>query len=119
MKRKGYGAAIAGAAAGLANGLFGAGGGMLLLPLLERLTDLEARERFASSVCIILPLSLVSVLVYRLRGGAFTAETLPYLIGGALGGLLAGLLLKRLPTRLLHRVMGVLILWGGLRLVLQ
>ena len=92
---------------------------MLLLPLLERLTDLEARERFASSVCIILPLSLVSVLVYWLRGGTFTAETLPYLIGGALGGLLAGLLLKRLPTKLLHRVMGVLILWGGLRLVLQ
>ncbi len=117
--RKNYGAALAGAAAGLANGLFGAGGGMLLLPLLERLTDLEPRERFASSVCIILPLSLVSVLVYLQRGGAFTAEAVPYLIGGAIGGIRAGLLLKRLPTKLLHRVMGVLILWGGLRLVLQ
>lgn len=117
--RKNYGAALAGAAAGLANGLFGAGGGMLLLPLLERLTDLEPRERFASSVCIILPLSLVSVLVYLLRGGAFTTEAVPYLIGGAIGGITAGLLLKRLPTKLLHRIMGVLILWGGLRLVLQ
>lgn len=117
--RKNYGAALAGAAAGLANGLFGAGGGMLLLPLLERLTDLNPRERFASSVCIILPLCLVSVAVYWLRGGAFSGEAVPYLIGGALGGLIAGLLLKRLPTKLLHRVMGALIVWGGLRLVLQ
>ncbi len=117
--RKNYGAALAGAAAGLANGLFGAGGGMLLLPLLERLTDLSPRERFATSVCIILPLSLVSAAVYWLRGGAFSGEAVPYLIGGALGGLAAGLLLKRLPTKLLHRVMGVLILWGGLRLLLQ
>ena len=117
--RKNYGAAVAVAAAGLANGLFGAGGGMLLLPLLERLTDLDSREQFASSVCIILPLCLVSAAVYWLRGGAFPGEAVPYLIGGALGGLIAGLLLKRLPTVLLHRVMGALIVWGGLRLVLQ
>lgn len=113
------GAALAGAAAGVANGLFGAGGGMLLLPLLGRLTDLSPRERFANSVCIILPLSLVSLGVWRLRGGVFAPETVPYLIGGAVGGTAAGLLLQKLPTKLLHRVMGALILWGGLRLMRQ
>ena len=77
--RKNYGAAVAGAAAGLANGLFGAGGGMLLLPLLERLTDLDSREQFASSVCIILPLCL-AVAVYE---GEFA---------GALFGAVSGLL---------------------------
>ena len=57
------GAAVSGALAGLVNGLFGAGGGMLLLPLLSRMNGLEAHEAFACSVCIILPLSLVSVAV--------------------------------------------------------
>ena len=113
------GAALCGAAAGLANGLFGAGGGMVLLPLLTRLTELEGHESFASCVCIILPLSLVSAGIYALRGGGFALESLPYLIGGAIGGVIAGLLLKRLPTKWLHRVLGAFILWGGARLLLR
>ena len=114
-----YGAALCGAAAGLANGLFGAGGGMVLLPLLSRLTELDGHECFASCVCIILPLSLVSAGVYALRGGSFAMESVPYLIGGALGGVIAGLLLKRLPTKWLHRILGAFILWGGARLLLR
>lgn len=119
LRRKpALGAALAGAAAGLANGLFGAGGGMLLLPLLTALTDIAPHEAFAGSVCIILPLSLVSAAVYWLRGGQFLMDSLPYLLGGALGGIIAGRLLQKLPTRWLHRALGALILWGGLRLVL-
>lgn len=117
--KKRYGAALSGAAAGVANGLFGAGGGMVLLPLLSRLTELDGHECFASCVCIILPLSLVSAGVYALRGGSFAMESVPYLIGGALGGVIAGLLLKRLPTKWLHRVLGAFILWGGARLLLR
>lgn len=113
------GAALAGAAAGVANGLFGAGGGMLLLPLLTRLTDLSEHACFANSVCIILPMSLVSAGVYLLRGGEFAAQSIGYLIGGAVGGVAAGLLLRHLPTKLLHRALGVFILWGGLRLLLR
>ena len=118
QKRGQWGAALSGAAAGLANGLFGAGGGMLLLPLLSRTTELAPHECFASSVCIILPLSAVSAGVYLLRGGSFAALSLPCLLGGAIGGVVAGLLLKKLPTKLLHRALGLFILWGGLRLLL-
>lgn len=108
---------LSGALAGLANGLFGAGGGMVLLPVLEKTTDLKPKELFATGVCIILPLSLVSAGVYFLQGGDFALESVPYLIGGAGGGVIAGLLLKRLPTKLLHYVLGAFILWGGIRLL--
>ena len=77
-------AGLTGAAAGAVNGLFGAGGGMLLLPLLNRLTDLREHEAFACSVCTMLPLSVVSLVVYWLRGGEFLTAALPYLAGGAL-----------------------------------
>lgn len=117
MKKERWGAVLAGTLAGIANGLFGAGGGMLLLPVLEKTTKLEPKELFASSVCIILPLSLVSLGVYFLQGGSFAGQSLPYLIGGAGGGVAAGLLLKRLPTKLLHYVLGGFILWGGIRLL--
>lgn len=114
---KKYGAWVAGAAAGIVNGLFGAGGGMVLLPLLSRLTDLKEHEVFACCVSIILPLSLVSAGVFLLRGGEFAASSVPYLIGGAAGGVLAGLFLKKLPTKWLHRALGIFILWGGFRLL--
>ncbi len=113
------GAALSGALAGIVNGLFGAGGGMLLLPLLGRLSGVRAHEAFATCVCIILPLSLVSVGVYFLQGSLDFAQALPYLIGGAAGGVIAGLLLKRLSAVWLHRALGAVILWGGLRLLLR
>ena len=46
-------------------------------------------------------------------------DSLPYLLGSALGGSLAGLWGKKIPTRWLHRGLGVLILWGGIRYLWQ
>ena len=54
-----------------------------------------------------------------LRGGEFLTAALPYLAGGALGGIAAGLLLRRLSAVWLHRALGALIVWGGLRLLLR
>lgn len=118
MNVKKFGPWISGAAAGIVNGLFGAGGGMVLLPLLSKTTDLEGKELFANCVAIILPLSVVSAAVYLLRGGAFAAESVPYLLGGTIGGVIAGLVLKKLKAKWLHRALGVFILWGGIRLLL-
>lgn len=118
MKKK-LGPYFAGGAAGIINGLFGAGGGMILLPLLEKTTDLKEKERFACAVCIILPLSLISAGVYLLRGGQFAVESIPYLIGGGAGGVIAGLLLRKISAIWLHRLLGIFILWGGFRLLIQ
>lgn len=107
-----------GAAAGVINGLFGAGGGMVLVPLLQRAGRLPDQEAFASSIAIILPLCLVSLLVYGRSGSVPWGPSLPYLAGGLLGGLLGGLIFRRVPPRLLHRVFGAVIVWGGLRLLL-
>lgn len=118
MKRHRLAPLLCGAAAGLANGLFGAGGGMALVPLLSRTTDLKQHELFACSVCIILPVSLVSAGIYLLRGGSFLTDAIPYLLGGVLGGAIAGLTLKKLPTKWLRRALGAFILWGGARLLI-
>lgn len=107
--------ALAGAAAGAVNGLFGAGGGMVLVPMLQGLTDVQEDRLFPTSVAIILPLCLVSLTVYGLRGGLPWGAAWPYLIGSGLGGLAAGLWGKKIPTVLLHRALGLLILWGGIR----
>lgn len=116
MRVKQYaGICLAGLCAGAVNGLFGAGGGMVLVPLLTSLTDLEDEEIFPSSVSIILPVCLVSLSFSLMRESAEWGTALPYLIGSALGGIAAGLWGKKLPTKWLHRILGILILWGGIR----
>ena len=115
MKNKCCGIIIAGICAGAVNGLFGAGGGMVLVPLLISVAKLEDDAVFPVSVSMILPICLVS-LSYSLLQTPFAWETaLPYLIGSALGGIGAGFLGKRIPTLWLHKALGICILWGGFR----
>ena len=106
---------LAGLSAGIINGTFGAGGGMVLVPLLTMLAKLDDDAIFPCSVSMILPICLVSV-TYNLAQTDFNwSVALPYLLGSAAGGILAGLLGRKIPTKWLHRTLGILILWGGIR----
>ncbi len=113
--RRTTGLIIAGAGAGLVNGLFGAGGGMILIPLLRKLTDLEDRQIFSMSVAIILPICLISLGAAAIRTPLPWTQALPYLLGSGIGGWLAARHGARIPVKWLHRGLGVLILWGGIR----
>ena len=111
--------ALAGVGAGAVNGLFGAGGGMVLVPLLTLLTDLEDQELFSASLSIILPLCLVSLWVTALTSPIPWQAAFPYLLGSALGGLAAGIWGAKIPVKWLHRGLGILILLGGVRYLWQ
>ena len=120
MEKNGYiGCALAGFAAGAVAGLFGAGGGMVLVPLLTMLTDLDEAELFPSSVSIILPICLVTLTVTAMAGPIEWIQALPYVCGSAIGGLFAGKWSHKIPVTWLHRGLGILILWGGYRYLCQ
>ncbi len=112
---KKYGIMIAGLCAGAVNGLFGAGGGMVLVPLLTKLTDTEDTDVFPTSVSIILPICLVSLSISLDLKSFNWFGSIPYFLGSGIGGILAGLLGKKIPTLWLHRLLGILIIWGGIR----
>lgn len=88
---------------------------MLLVPLLSRYGGLEPEEVFPASVSIVAPICLVSLAVLASEEGLPWAEALPYLPGSAVGGLLAATWGKKIPVKWLHRGLGILILWGGVR----
>ena len=113
MKQSKFGTALAGAVAGAVNGLFGAGGGMALVPLLTMCTPLKPEQVFPSSVSIIFPICIVSLAFTIPQTGWAFQESWPYLLASVPGGLLAGW--TRIPTVWLHRGLGILILWGGIR----
>ena len=115
MKRFGLGMILAGLGAGAVNGLFGAGGGMVLVPLLGLLTSLEDKDMFSGSVVMILPMCVISLIVTGLKGTIAWQEALPYLPGSALGGYLAFRFGGIIPVKWLHRGLGFMIVWGGIR----
>ena len=114
-KNKHIGLTAAGFAAGAVNGLFGAGGGIVLVPLLTLLTDLPEKEIFPTSISIILPICLVSLAVTAFSVTIPWSNTRFYLLGSTMGGILAGCFGKRIPTVWLHKALGIMILWGGIR----
>ena len=106
---------LAGAGAGLINGLFGGGGGMVFVPALTWRGALRDRQVFATCVAVILPICCVSAAVYLLRTDFDFWAALPYLLGGLGGGVVGGLLYGRVPTVWLKRLFGLFLLYGGVK----
>ncbi len=115
MIRKFFLGGAAGFLAGSVTGLFGAGGGMVLVPLLTRFTDLEEEAVFPSSVAVILPVCIASLLQRSATASLPWWQALPYLIGSCIGGIAVGLFGRKIPVVWLHRILGIMILWGGVR----
>ena len=107
-----------GAMAGIVNGLFGAGGGLLLVPLFLSVCHLKEKTAFATALCVMLALSAVSLTVYGLRRGVDLPTAFPYLVGGIVGGLLAGLFMKRVQVKWLRLALAGFLLYGGLKAVI-
>ena len=109
---------IAGTAGGLINGLFGGGGGMVLLPLLTKWSGLEARSAFATCVAVIFPMCCVSAAVYLYQVRPGWMMVLPYLAGGVAGGIIGGMTFEKIPVRILKLIFGAFLLYGGVRYLL-
>ena len=107
-----------GAAAGIVNGLFGAGGGLLLVPLLITACHLPPKAAFATSLAVMLALSAVSFTVYLFRGSVDFAAALPYAVGGIAGGVLAGIFMKRMRVLWLRVFLAAFLLYGGVKAVM-
>ena len=114
-QKRHWGVILSATCAGIINGLFGAGGGMILVPLLEHFTSIDDASLFPSSIGIILPVCLVSLSVSAIHTPLPWEQAIPYLIGGTIGGMLAGKFGRNIPALWLHRGFGLLIIWGGIR----
>lgn len=108
---------VLGAVTGLCNGLFGSGGGIVAVPMLQK-GDVPTKKSHATSLALTLPLSAVSAFFYAFGNDFRWSDALPLIPFGLAGALLGSVLMKKIPNTLLKRVFGVLLIISGGRMLL-
>ena len=102
---------------GAINGLFGAGGGMLAVPCLTYVWGLDEKSAHATAIAVILPLCLVSSVVYALKGNYEPSVILPTVIGVTIGGIVGALLLKKMSANAVSFLFYALMTFAGFKMI--
>ena len=107
-----------GVLSGLVNGLFGGGGGMIVVPMLTKLLKYKTKNAHATAIMIILPLSLLSGLFYVAFGNLNLKVAIPVTIGVVGGGVLGACLLSKLSSKWLVIVFSFVMAFAGAKMLL-
>lgn len=110
--------AACGGAVGAVNGLFGAGGGMLAVPVLTFAAGLNEKKAHATAIAVILPLCAIGTAVYAAGGGWEGSVLLPTAAGVFAGGVAGAALLKKLSAPVINFLFYGLMLLAGLKMML-
>ena len=118
----------AAAVAGLVNGFIGTGGGIILYFTLKFLNkrqgggeennDGQMKDIMAMIIASIIPMSIVSAVVYMLKGALVFDKLAIYLPGALIGGLAGALLLEKLKFKIVKKIFAALIIYAGVRMIL-
>ena len=112
--------AAGGILAGFINGLLGAGGGIIIVFVLSKLLkEGDSRDVFANALCIMLPLSVVSCIVYVSKGSVSLDGFAPFIAPALVGGLLGALLLCKINTVFLKKLFAILVAVSGILLLFR
>lgn len=115
---KRFASMIIGAVCGVLNGLFGAGGGIAAVPLLKW-SCIPLKKAHATSLAVILPISIVSAVLYLMNGTIQFTDALPYLPGGFIGAILGAMLMQKIPDKLLRKAFGAFMIYAAVRLLFR
>lgn len=118
FKKENLISAAAGLAIGAVNGLFGAGGGMLAVPFLKKL-GFEQKSAHANAVAVILPISIISAVLYIYKDYVNLSDALIYMPTGVIGALIGAWILKKISPLWLKRIFGGFMVYAGVRLLLR
>ncbi|QQY80514.1 hypothetical protein EDD65_102168 [Keratinibaculum paraultunense] len=108
-----------GVIAGIINGLFGSGGGTLVVPALVFILGIEDYKAHATAISIILPLSIISSFIYLKKDIIQYKIALIVILGGIFGSFIGAKILNKVPTSMLRKVFGSTIIITALRMIFK
>lgn len=102
---------------GFINGVFGSGGGTLLVPILNNILKVEEHKSHATALAIIIFLSTTSSIVYISKGTYDIKLTIQAAIGSIIGGIIGAKLLCKVTGKFLRISFGIVMIIAALRMV--
>lgn len=106
---------FAGAIVGIVNGLFGSGGGIIAVPMLNK-AGLDTKKSHATSIAVTLPLSVVSCIFYAKNGHLDVMKAVKIIPFGLAGAVLGAIIMKKISGNLLKRIFGIILIVSGIRM---
>lgn len=108
---------IIGILTGFINGIFGSGGGTLLVPILNNIIKIEEHKSHATALSVIIFLSSASSVIYISKGTYDIGLTLQVACGSIVGGIIGAKLLSKLTGKFLRISFGIIMIIAALRMV--
>ena len=109
---------VFGALIGVINGFFGGGGGMVVVPLLNKMFGLEQKKAQATALFVILPISLVSTIVYMSYNSIAFSSGWPVILGIVAGGVVGAKFLNKLNNKVVKYIFVFFMLLGGVGMLI-
>jgi hypothetical protein len=103
---------------GAINGLFGGGGGMVAVPVLQRGLNYNSKEAHATAIYIIAPVCIAGAIAYIVGGFAKLNLIIPVSAGSVVGGLTGALSLKKMPTVWVDAIFIAVMLAAGIKMLI-
>jgi uncharacterized membrane protein YfcA len=108
-----------GVVAGFLSGLFGVGGGILIVPALVLLLGFDQRLAHGTSLAAVLPIALSSLTSYALAGEVDWPVGALFAVGAVAGAVIGTHILHRLPHDALAFAFSLLLIATALRMLLD
>lgn len=103
---------------GLVSGMFGIGGGVIMVPLLVFFAKFDQRRAAATSLAAIVPTAVVGSITYLVNGQIDIIAGLFIAVGAIAGAIIGSILLRRIPLLWLRWMFIVLLVLVAARLLL-
>ncbi len=110
--------ALGGVVAGFLNGLFGSGGGTVIVPFMEECLKVEERKSHATAILIILGFTMVSLFFYGSKQFLDWKLALLVSCGGVVGGFIGAKVLSRLSGGAIRKIFGAFMVVAAIRMVM-
>ncbi len=87
---------------------------MICVPALKK-HGLNQKQAQATTLAIILPLTIISAVIYAVNRDYSPAEALKYIPFGVLGSVAGVIVTKKIKNNFLKKIFALFMIWAGIR----
>ncbi|MEE9331694.1 MAG: sulfite exporter TauE/SafE family protein [Methylophilaceae bacterium] len=111
--------AVTGAISGLLSGLLGVGGGFVIVPSLQKVSNFDFQTIIATSLTIIALVSAGAVITHLLHSGINWAVAVPFVISTMVSMLAFRMISHKIPTTITQRLFAIFAIFAASLMLIQ